>query len=154
MSVCCVQKQNGDCHRRSHTLQLGSLSTSHICRAKLAEGKENKRGEGKQWCREKSLRKKTEAKKEVGTCVGISVRVRACVCVLEQCLTACASLLELIPVRSLQRAAVCHSLTPPLICWHPVSWSSRRRAAETFTLGCMAECENWLQLDLEKVWRV
>ena len=44
--MCRVQRQNGDCHWWSHTLQLGSLSTSHICNAKLAAWGEKRSGEG------------------------------------------------------------------------------------------------------------
>lgn len=60
--------------------------------------------------------------------------VRVCVCIsLTACeFYKCLTLLELIPIKSLQRAAVCQCLTPPLICRHPFSWmrtNSRQTAA-------------------------
>lgn len=112
--MCCVQKQNGDCHRWSHTLQLGSLlGFSHI-QCQVGWGTTEEMRSGKQHWREKSIGIWLQ-KGSRYMCVGM--------CKLEHFIVVhvhykCLTLLELIPMKSLQRTAVIQSLTTPLICWH------------------------------------
>lgn len=125
-----------------------------------------KREEGKQWGREKSGGQITpalgELQAEGGMCVWVFLsRLH----VNSKRLT----LLELIPIKSLQRAAVCQSLTPSLICWHPFS-SMRKNSRQTalqqrnkgkraellkhITLDNAADCQTCLQPELQDVWEV
>lgn len=153
---------------KPHTPIRLTVDFSHMqCQVGWGE-REEKQG-GKQRRREKSVWQKTSAvgelQREVGTCGNVDVYFYLAACEFYKCLT----LLELIPIMSLQRAAVCQSLTPPLICRHLFSWmrkNSRQtavsraeqrrwcRAAQTYTLGSMADCQTCLQLKLHDVWEV
>lgn len=71
-------------------------------------------------------------------------KVCVCVCIsLTACeFYKCLTILELIPIKSLQRAAVCQCLTPPLICRHSFSWM-RKNSRQTAASGAeQRSCSN------------
>lgn len=146
-----MQKQNGDCHWCSHTLQLGSLSNSHSCNAKLAERRRKNREVGEQWGREKCRANNftTVWTPERSSYMCGNVCAWKSIFIWLHVNSKCLTLLELIPIKSFQRAAVCQSLTPlqqdekeqPT---NSISRTEQRRwcrADKTYNIRLAADCQ-------------
>lgn len=141
-----------------------TVDSSHTQR-QAGWGKREQKGRKKQWGRDKSGWQITVAldglQKDVDTCAGMYV------CISFWLRINCLTLLELIPIKSLQRAAVC--LTTLLICWHLFSRMRKNSWQKVFqerskgdspellkhiALGSAADCQTCLQLYLQDAWAV